>query len=411
MQKTIKFNQNCISSVQNIKQIVRIIQQEQAQLTVIPAMEGTKNAVQEILNDKLYKIDWIENKFKNCIEQLLENRKNEAINELEKTIKVIKTSKNPEKINAQTQILTAKIIGLYAKEIGMNAEMLYAPDIIYKDQNGKPRVEQIMLRNDVYYITQAAICRDYKGDVDTLQNDGDNYSAMLMGAAINSQEVQVWGNEDMLRIGDQNIVEGTRAIEQMSYAQAAELAYFDSSMIQPNVLLPCANEGIDVVFKNIYKPQEHGTRISGVDNPENFLVAAAKDSITLIRVTADKMLMSYGYLRKITNIFEKYQTSVGLITTTEFAIAMTVDNPEFVEDIVAELKKLGEVEVEPKHSIVCIIGNMAYQGGGIAATMFDTVNKTPIKMISYGASNRSISLLIESRHKREMLQNINLLFR
>ncbi len=409
MRKTLKFGGTSVGSAEAMKMVASIIKNEQAQITVLSAMSGSTDALIAITNDELNRIPILEKKYIDCINELL-NDKAEAFAALNDCFDVIKNSKNPYKIIAQGEILTTKIFTLYIKEIGMNAELLYAPDFVVTDCEGRASVNTLLLRDDTYYITQGFICCDHLGNIKNLGRGGSDYSAALIGASIESDEVQIWTDIDGMHTGDPRYVKDTHPISEMSFSQAAELAYFGAKILHPSTILPCCEAGIDVLLKNTMDPEAEGTRITHKENEINFLAAASKDNITLIRITSDRMLLAYGFLRRVFEVFERHSTSIDMITTSEVAVSLTVDDTHAIDAIAHELSEYGHIEIETSNAIVCIVGNMAYDNGGMASIVFDTVNKTPIKMISYGASQRSISLLIDSKYKIEMLQNINSLF-
>lgn len=409
MRKTLKFGGTSVGSAEAMRKVAQIIKDEQAQMTVLSAMSGSTDALIAITNDDLSRIELLEQKYLKCIGELLEEQ-DEAIKAMKECFEVIKNSKNPKKIIAQGEILTSKILVCYLQELGMNVELLYAPDFVTNHTDGRVTVGDVMLRFDTFYITQGFICSNEQGEISNLGRGGSDYSAALIGAAIESDEVQIWTDIDGMHTGDPRYVQDTHPISEMSFSQAAELAYFGAKILHPSTILPCREAGIDVLLKNTMDPTAAGTKITHKENEINFLAAASKDNITLIRITSDRMLLAYGFLRRVFDVFERYCTSIDMITTSEVAVSITVDDVHAIDAIVHDLSEFGHIELETNNAIVCIVGNMAYNNGGLASVVFETVNKTPIKMISYGASQRSISLLVDSQYKIEMLQNINTLF-
>lgn len=409
MRKTLKFGGTSVGSAEAMRKVAQIIKTEQSQMTVLSAMSGSTDALIAITHDDLSRIKTLEQKYLQCIDELL-NNKVEAYKALGECFEIIRNSKNPKKIIAQGEILTSKILYQYLQELGMNVELIYAPDFVTAHADGKVEIGDVMLRTDTFYITQGFICSDEHGEISNLGRGGSDYSAALIGAAIQSEEVQIWTDIDGMHTGDPRYVKNTHPISEMSFSQAAELAYFGAKILHPSTILPCREAGIDVLLKNTMEPSAKGTRITHKENEINFLAAASKDNITLIRITSDRMLLAYGFLRRVFDVFERYCTSIDMITTSEVAVSITVDDVHAIDSIVHDLSEFGHIELENNNAIVCIVGNMAYNNGGLASVVFETVNKTPIKMISYGASQRSISLLVDSKYKIEMLQNINTLF-
>ncbi len=410
MRKILKFGGESLGSASAMKEVAKIIRGEQAQLSVISAMYSSYEHLVAIVGDELSKIEVLKKIYVKCIEELLVENKTTGMEAVEECFSVIEKSKDPHKIMAQADILTTRIFVLYASESGMNVELLYAPDFIHVDQDGKLKVDNLMLRPDIYYITQGFICSDLNGHISYLGPGGGDHIATLLGAAMGSDEVQIWTYDKVLRTGDPRFVEGTRPLENMSYSQAAELAYFGAPVLNPTIIQPCRDAKVDVVIRNTADPLFVGTRISGEHNDIKFLAASSKDNITLIRITSDIMLRTYGFLRKVLAVFEKHETSVDMVTTSEIAVSITVEDTHAIAQIAEDLREYGRVEIEKNHTMVCIVGNMDYSNGGIAAQVFENIKEIPIKMISYGSSQKNLSLLIDKCYKREILQSINTLF-
>ncbi len=410
MLKTLKFSSESIQCAEDFRTIAQIIKDQKSQLTVVCALAQTEELLAAIMDDELLKIELLELRYRRVIDELLVNNKAKAYEVLNEVFTTIRTSKSRVKILNQGEILTSEIFSLYCMEIGLNVGLLYAYDFVHTDVEGMGRVDNLMLRPDMYYITQASVCQNEQGEQARFGIGGADYSATLLGVATGSSEVQIWDRSGVMYTGDKAIVPEVRPVEQLSYSQAAEMAYFGDHILYPAVILPCRLAAIDVSLCDFEKPTAAPTKITAQDNPHNFLASAARDNITLIRITSDRMLMNYGFLRKVLHVFERFETSVDMVTTSEIGIAITIDDLHAITEIESSLKEFGDTEVEHSHTIVCVVGNMSYGSGGVAQRLFDTINKTPIKMISYGASHRSISLLIEMKHKDELLQNINKLF-
>lgn len=410
MTKTLKFGGTSVGSAANMKMVANIIRDQRATLTVLSAMSGTTDALVAITNDDLSKVAMLEDKYTRCINELLADR-TEALQAYEESFAVIRNSKNPFKIIAQGEILTTRIFTLYLKEQGVKAEWLYAPDFVSIDDAGHAHVAAPCLDPETYYITQGFICSDNAGHIKNLGRGGSDYSAALIGVAIGSAEVQIWTDIDGMHTGDPRFVEGTHPIAVMTFDEAAELAYFGAKILHPSTILPCRESKVDVLLKNTMEPSADGTRISAHgDEKIKFLAAAAKDNITLVRITSDRMLLAYGFLRRVFEVFERNRTPIDMITTSEVAVALTIDDTTHLETIKRELSEFGHIELEHSNSIVCVVGHMAYDEPGLASTIFRSVQNVPVKMISYGASHRSLSLLVDSKDKKQVLQLLNSLF-
>lgn len=410
MIKILKFGGTSVGSAARMREVADIVVTQGARLTVLSAMSGTTDALVAITGDNLEPIGALEVKYRTCIDELLGD-KTAALAALEESFAVIRNSKNPYKIIAQGELLTTKIVVQHLIERGLKAQWLYAPDYISLDASGQVHTKTPPAEPGVFTITQGFICADERNNLINLGRGGSDYSAALFGAALGASEVQIWTDIDGMHTGDPRFVEGTHPIAAMTFDEAAELAYFGAKILHPSTILPCRKEGISVLLKNTMDPTAAGTCITNQGDPSvRFLAAAGKDKITLVRITSDRMLLAYGFLRRVFEIFERHRTPIDMITTSEVAVALTIDETTHLDAIKHELAELGHIEIEHDNSIVCVVGHMNYHDSGLAAEILKTIDATPVKMISYGASHRSISLLIESKHKKSVLQQLNSLF-
>ncbi|MCC8036094.1 MAG: aspartate kinase [Rikenellaceae bacterium] len=429
MSKVLKFGGTSVGSAGNIRKVAEIVIAEKSTVTVLSAMSGTTNALVEIASraekdpkdPKLEELfSMIRGKYARCICELLEDRE-DALKRTAQTLDIIRTEvtgygpKSEKIILAQGELLTSYIFTCYMKEAGQRAVLLHAPDFIRKDYEEKVdmtlcenKLRQLVTDPDTYYITQGFICSDSSGNTDNLGRGGSDYSAALVGGAINAAEVQVWTDIDGMHNNDPRFVENTYPIPRMSFDEAAELAYFGAKILHPATIQPCKDRGIPVFLKNTMDPDAEGTMISEAeDNSRIFHAVAAKDGITVIRIYSARMLMAYGFLRKVFEIFEHHRTPIDMITTSEVAVSLTIDSDCHLEEIVKDLEGLGKIEIEKNNTIVCLVGNLEHQQRGLAETIMKGINGVPLKMISYGASHRSIAMLVDTRHKREVLQSLN----
>ena len=430
MTKVLKFGGTSVGSAANMKRVAEIIRHEKARITVLSAMSGTTDALVRIVTAAAEKdqstiddrIAMLTDKYTTCIEGLLDQHKQEALNRMQATFDLIRTETSnfreytsERKIIAQGELLTSAIFTLYLNETGTKAVYLNSPDFMVTDQEGKVDMARICKAlapvaadPDTFYVAQGFICSNYKGEIDNLGRGGSDYSAALMGAAIGASEVQIWTDIDGMHNNDPRFVEHTYPIRNMSFDEAAELAYFGAKILHPATIQPCKDKCIPVLLKNTMDPHAPGTTISNCDdNSKSFHAVAAKDGITVIRIHSARMLMAYGFLRKVFEIFEQYRTPIDMITTSEVAVSLTVDSDKHLDEIVAELEKLGTIEIERNNSIVCVVGRMEHGDAGLAARVFESIRKIPIKMISYGASHRSLAILIATEQKKQTLQSLN----
>ena len=294
--------------------------------------------------------------------------------------------------------------------------MLPALDFMRLDANGEPDLtfirRELSRRLDGHpgirlFITQGYICRNHRGEVDNLKRGGSDYSATLIGAALEAEEVQIWTDIDGIHNNDPRVVEHTYPVRQVSYREAAELAYFGAKILHPTCVLPAEQQGVPIRLKNTFAPEAPGTLISAASSGHAIAAIAAKDGITAIKIRSHRMLMAYGFLRRVFEVFENYRTPIDMITTSEVAVSLTIDDPIHLAAITRELRAFGEVSVEPEQSIICIVGDNLNGQMGYAQKIFTALAEVPIRMVSYGGSNNNISVLINSSYKETALQALN----
>jgi len=284
---------------------------------------------------------------------------------------------------------------------------------MHLNEDGEPDLNDInkkiapLIKEDAIYITQGFICKNHAGQTDNLKRGGSDYSASLIGAAINADEVQIWTDIDGMHNNDPRVVDNTRPISQLTFDEAAELAYFGAKILHPSSILPAQQKGVPVKLKNTLDPQAAGTTISNLSNEADIKAIAAKDGITAIKIKSTRMLLAHGFLRRIFEVFEKYKTSIDMITTSEVAVSLTIDNDKNLNEIVKELENFGHVEIDKQQTIVCLVGAMVSQKQGVLKKIFDALSDVPVRMVSYGGSKNNISLLINSDHKSRALNNLN----
>ena len=279
------------------------------------------------------------------------------------------------------------------------------PDSFYIAENLKRELENHQDHNII--ITQGFICRNAFGEIDNLKRGGSDFTASLLGAAVNASEIQIWTDINGFHNNDPRFVENTRVIRELSFDEAAELAYFGAKILHPSSVNPAREKNIPVRLKNTMDPEDVGTLITSGFKLEDYKAVAAKDGISVIRIKSDRMLMAYGFLRKVFEIFEAYKTPIDMITTSEVSVSITVDNPKFLNEIAHDLKELGTVEIEQNQTIICIVGDFRTERPGSAPEIFEALNTIPLKMISYGGSPLSLSLLIDTNDKTEALRLLN----
>ena len=428
MIKVLKFGGTSVGSAANMRKVADIIRKEGATITVLSAMSGTTDALVKIScsakNGKPEEIpavlDALLTKYTDCISELLSDQE-AALAKMKDSFAIISKEVlnyipcvSDKVIQAQGELLTSFIFNRHLAEQGVKSALLNAPGFMVTQEDGKVDMEHLnkelsalTAMPDTYYVTQGFICTNYKGELDNLGRGGSDYSAALMGVTVKADEVQIWTDIDGMHNNDPRYVDKTYPIRHMTFDDAAELAYFGAKILHPSTIQPCKEYGIPVRLKNTLDPLAPGTLITNEGDDAQFCAVAAKDNITVIRIHSLRMLMAYGFLRKVFEIFENHKTSIDMITTSEVAVSLTVDNDENLDEIVTELKTLGTIEIERDNSIICLVGDMDHHKAGLVWRVSGSLNTIPVKMISYGASHRSMVMLIATENKIKALQNIN----
>ena len=432
--KVMKFGGTSVGSPERMKSVAQLITDSgEPTFVVLSAMSGTTNSLVEI-SDYLYKknpeganeiINNLEKKYMQHVEDLYstDEYKQKSLDFLHSEFdylrsftKDIFTSFEEKSIVAQGEIISTNMMTNYLQEIGIKAVLLSALDFMRTDKNAEPdpqyikeKLSAIMNDNEGYqiYITQGFICRNAYGEVDNLQRGGSDYSASLIGAALPAEEIQIWTDIDGMHNNDPRVVDKTDAVRQLNFEEAAELAYFGAKILHPTCVQPAKYAGIPVRLKNTMDPQADGTIIDNVIVRGKIKAVAAKDNITAIKIKSSRMLLATGFLRKVFEIFESYQTPIDMIATSEVGVSMSIDKDDHLTDIVNELKKYGTVTVDSDMTIICVVGDLDWSNLGFETLATEAMKNIPVRMISYGGSNYNISFLIKGCDKKRALQNLS----
>ena len=432
--KVMKFGGTSVGSPKRIKEVSSLITETgEPTFIVLSAMSGTTNSLVEISN-YLYKknpdganeiINSLENKYMLHVEELYttevyKQKTREFLHDefdyLRSFTKNLFTSFEEKSIVAQGEIMSTNMVVNYLQENGVKAVLLNALDFMRTDKNGEPdlqtikeKLSEIMKANEGYqiYLTQGFICRNAYGEIDNLLRGGSDYTASLVGAALPAEEIQIWTDIDGMHNNDPRVVEDTEALHQLNFDEAAELAYFGAKILHPTCVLPAKYANIPVRLKNTMDPKAEGTLINNVVVKGKFKAVAAKDNITAVEIKSSRMLLATGFLRKIFEIFESYQTPIDMITTSEVGVSMSIDNNTHLDEIVNELKKYGTVTVDTDMCIICVVGDLDWNNLGFESQALDAMKNIPVRMISYGGSNHNISFLIREADKKQALQSLS----
>jgi len=428
--KIMKFGGTSVGNPERMRALIPLINDGEQKIVVLSAMAGTTNSLVEIadllyadnINEASVKNNTLRSKYHQVVEELFEadSFKSSGHELIESHFEYIRnftlrvfTKLQEKAILAQGELLSTSLFHLLLRERNISASLLPALSFMRIDKDGEPDsfyIEENIKRELKNYlsekiiITQGFICRNAYGEIDNLKRGGSDFTASLIGAAVNASEIQIWTDINGFHNNDPRFVEDTKVIRELSFDEAAELAYFGAKILHPSSVNPAREKNIPVRLKNTMDPRDPGTLITSTSVLQDYKAVAAKDGISVLRIRSDRMLMAYGFLRKVFEIFEAYRTPIDMITTSEVAVSITIDNSEFINQIAKDLKELGSVEVEENQTIICVVGDFRTERTGSAPEIFEALNTIPLKMISYGGSPNSLSLLIDASNKIEALR-------
>jgi aspartate kinase len=431
--KIMKFGGTSVGSPQRMHALIKLINDGEPKIVVLSAMSGTTNALVEI-SQALYQkenekagslIDALKTKYQQVIEELYQteallHKAKELISThfdyLQSFTRDLFTINEERAVLAQGELISTALFQFLLEEKGIQSVLLpalnfmrmtenYEPDMAFISENLK--FELSKYPNDSMFITQGYISRNDFGEIDNLKRGGSDYTATIVGAAIQAVEIQIWTDIDGMHNNDPRIVNKTYPIAKLNFDEAAELAYFGAKILHPTCILPAKNQNIPVRLLNTMQPEAPGTLISSENQAEGFRAVAAKDGITAINIKSGRMLMAYGFLRAVFEVFERFRKPIDMITTSEVAVSVTVDNTDELEIIIEELKTFGTVNVDDNLSIVSIVGLFPAAQPGYAGAIFDALRNIPVRMISYGGSENNISILVDTHLKKETLLALN----
>lgn len=437
--KVLKFGGTSVGSAERMKGVERLINtselQTQQRIVVLSAMSGTTNTlvqISELLYAKNYPqaalvITEMELKYRKVIGELYQTAeiKDKVSHLLDTHFGHIRTlAKEKERFSSlKERILLAKgeqlstaMFQFFLEENGVKSVLLDALEFMRIDEDNEPELDFIeenltaelaKYPDNLLFITQGYICKNSFGEIDNLKRGGSDYTASLIGAAVYAEEVQIWTDIDGMHNNDPRIVDKTKPIAELSFDEAAELAYFGAKILHPSTITPAKARNIPVRLLNTMAPEMRGTVITAKASSSEIKAIAAKDNITMINIRSTRMLLAYGFLRNLFEIFEKYKTSIDMVTTSEVCVSVTLDYSNDLENIVRELEAFSSVEITPNQTIVCIVGDSMGDQIGYGGKIFSALTHINIKMISYGGSKNNVSILIDGKDKKETLQALN----
>ena len=430
----LKFGGTSVGSVENFYKVASVVNNTKGpKIVVLSAMSGVTNTLQKIANllylskvhESSLEIELLNKKYRLVIQNLfkVDKNKNKAYNKLNEQnnllLSFLNTSfseNNEKEVLALGEMISTYLFHLLLEELGQNSNLMSATDFMKIDSLGEPQIDYIEgeLRQIINkessvetFITQGFVCKNEKNDIDNLKRGGSDYTASLIGAALQVEQIQIWTDIDGMHNNDPRFVDQTFSVEEISFDEAAELAYFGAKILHPQSIIPAKEKNIPVLVKNTFKPNAKGTLIHDKANIKKIRAIAAKDNITAIKIKSYRMLMAYGFLKKIFEVFEQNETSIDMITTSEVAVSLTIDDTKKLDNIVQELHGFGNIEVDSDLSIICIAGDLAQNKKGVTSAIFSCLTNIPIRMISYGGSNYNLSFLVKTTDKISVLNLLN----
>jgi aspartate kinase len=431
--KVLKFGGTSVGSASRIKDVAKLICDGEQKIVVLSAMSGTTNSLVEIADyfyknnpsGAMEKINMLEQKYYDVVSDLFGTDKYQVLGRdfirnqfdfLRSFSRSVFTIFEEKEILAQGELISTGIFQLYMEEQKQHSILLPALDFMKIDKNSEPDSAYISenlsklldASSDVtYYITQGYICRNFYGEVDNLQRGGSDYTASLVGAAVKAEEIQIWTDIDGMHNNDPRFTEGTKPVPYLNFEEAAELAYFGAKILHPTCILPAKLNNIPVRLLNTMEPSAPGTLISMKSIKDSIQAVAAKDGITAVKIKSGRMLLAYGFLRKVFEIFESYQTPIDMVTTSEVGVSVSIDNTKNLDEILDSLKKLGTVTVDRDMVIICVVGDLQPDNLGFQSKAVNALRNIPIRMVSYGGSNFNISFLVKAADKKAALQALS----
>jgi aspartate kinase len=430
--KVMKFGGTSVGAPDRMRQVAKLIQADsQTKIVVLSALSGTTNSLVAIgdswkamkVNEVNQQVERLYNHYLNFIEGLLstEHQSGKAVvdlhfDQIRKLTAVSFNRSSNRELLAQGELMSTKLFSLYLKQNSTKAILVPALDIVSLDEYGEPEIELMGKRlipivkanpDCTLFITQGYICRNHLGEIDNLKRGGSDYTASLLGAAVNASAIEIWTDIDGMHNNDPRIVPDTFPLEALSFNEAAELAYFGAKILHPNTIWPAQKYNIPVRLLNTMVPEAKGTTISSNKTSGSIKAIAAKDGIIAIKIKSSRMLLAYGFMRKVFEIFEQFKVPIDMITTSEVAVSLTIDDDEHLEALVMALEDYGEVGVDQNMSIVCIVGDLISEEIGMMKRALRSIGDQPVRMISYGGSRNNISILIPTNAKKEVLLSLN----
>ncbi len=431
--KVMKFGGTSVGSPERMQEVAQIISGvEGKKIVVLSAVSGTTNilvsiseacqkgdleSAKGISNELRAKyFDFIGTLF-GTSETFNSNKTfvNQVFDHINQLISEKYSSQVDKMLLAQGEMLSTKFFTDYLGTLNIPCTMIMAQDFMTLDQYAEPDLKSTLSQlksilagvSDDIIITQGYVARNVNGGMDNLRRGGSDYTATIIGAVLKAEEIQIWTDIDGMHNNDPRIVKNTHPIAKLSFEEASELAYFGAKVLHPHCIVPAQVHEVPVRIKNTMNPEAFGTLISAEKEPDAVKAIAAKDRITAIKIKSSRMVMAYGFLRSVFQVFEKYRTPIDMITTSEIAVSLTIDDATYLKEILEEIGAYGTVEVDEDQTIICIVGDLIAERKGVGSSIFNALDEVPLRMISYGGSRNNISMLVHSKYKNEALKRLH----
>ncbi|MBW7838033.1 MAG: aspartate kinase [Chitinophagaceae bacterium] len=432
--KIMKFGGTSVGRPERMVEISHLITQEdEPKIIVMSALSGTTNSLVEISDalsksDRIgasEKIEKLKKHYEDFVAALYKSPEGKAAGAhiladhfefLDVILKISYSESLNKDILAQGELLSTKIFSAYLNEIGVKHAWLPALEFMTIDAAGEPQVGSIRVKlaqvlrdhsDTRLFVTQGFICRNARGEVDNLKRGGSDYTASLIAAAVGASVCEIWTDIDGMHNNDPRIVQGTTPVRKLSFNEAAELAYFGAKILHPASIWPAQHYNFPVRLLNTMEPHAPGTVISSEASEEGVKAIAAKDAIIAVKIKSSRMLLAYGFLRKIFDVFEKYRTSIDMVTTSEVAVSLTIDSDTHLKEIVKELEIYGNITIDHGQTIICVVGNKIALAPNILIKIFDSLNDIPVRMVSFGGSRDNVSILVPGEYKEQALRQLH----
>lgn len=417
-----------MGNVERIRQVASIVLQNPSALVVLSAMSGVTNSLVSIsenirnnhISASLEELNGLKLRFEQvCYELFTESQLlSEVKDELNSHFVTINQHLNGKEINekwllSRGEIITSGIFFRLLLSMGASVQLISALDFMQTNEEGEPEIESIreklmrlvQVNNTNYHITQGYICLNHKGEIDNLNRGGSDYTATLLGAALNSVVIEIWTDIDGLHNNDPRLVTGTSPIRELSFEEASELAYFGAKILHPTCVWPAQKMNIPILLKNTLQPDSEGTMINSYGKPGTMAIAA-KNGIHIVKIRSGRMMNAYGFLKRVFEVFEKYRKPIDVITTSEISVSLTVDNAEQISSVVAELSELGQVTSENHHAIICVVGDSLEHDFRLVSHIVQNLGNMPVKMISFGGGKNNITFVVQENHLKQALNHL-----